>query len=188
MSLDRALQPWWLQSQSVNLSDAKGLSSKEAKLRLTKFGPNLLGTRQADSLILQYLSRFKNPLAIILLVASMVSAFTGEVTNFVIIISMIFLSVTLDFVQEHRANASAEKLRLSVALRAVVLRDQNPTEVAVSKLVPGDVVMLSAGNLIPADGILIDANDFFVKQAILTGEPYPVEKKQANYLIQRRIY
>lgn len=177
MSLDRVLQPWWLQSQSVNLSDAKGLSSKEAKLRLAKFGPNLLGTRQADSLILQYLSRFKNPLVIILLVASIVSAFTGEVTNFIIIISMIFLSVTLDFVQEHRANASAEKLRLSVALRAVVIRDQNPTEVAVSKLVPGDVVMLSAGNLIPADGILIDANDFFVKQAILTGEPYPVEKK-----------
>ncbi|HPX89840.1 MAG TPA: magnesium-translocating P-type ATPase [Methylophilaceae bacterium] len=177
MSIDRVLQPWWLQSQSVNLSEAKGLSSKEAKLRLAKFGPNLLGTRQADSLILQYLSRFKNPLVIILLVASIVSAFTGEVTNFVIIISMIFLSVTLDFVQEHRANASAEKLRLSVALRAVVIRDQNPTEVAVSKLVPGDVVMLSAGNLIPADGILIDANDFFVKQAILTGEPYPVEKK-----------
>lgn len=177
MSLDRVLQPWWLQSQSVNLSDAKGLSSKEAKLRLAKFGPNLLGTRQADSLILQYLSRFKNPLVIILLVASIVSAFTGEVTNFVIIISMIFLSVTLDFVQEHRAYASAEKLRLSVALRAVVIRDQNPTEIAVSKLVPGDVVMLSAGNLIPADGILIDANDFFVKQAILTGEPYPVEKK-----------
>ncbi len=177
MSLDRVLQPWWLQSQSVNLSDAKGLSSKEAKLRLAKFGPNLLGTRQADSLILQYLSRFKNPLVIILLVASIVSAFTGEVTNFVIIISMIFLSVTLDFVQEHRAYASAEKLRLSVALRAVVIRDQSPTEIAVSKLVPGDVVMLSAGNLIPADGILIDANDFFVKQAILTGEPYPVEKK-----------
>lgn len=177
MSLDRVLQPWWLQSQSVNLSDAKGLSSKEAKLRLAKFGPNLLGTRQADSLILQYLSRFKNPLVIILLVASIVSAFTGEVTNFVIIISMIFLSVTLDFIQEHRAYASAEKLRLSVALRAVVIRDQNPTEIAVSKLVPGDVVMLSAGNLIPADGILIDANDFFVKQAILTGEPYPVEKK-----------
>ncbi|HNZ56759.1 MAG TPA: magnesium-translocating P-type ATPase, partial [Methylophilaceae bacterium] len=173
----RVLQPWWLQSQSVNLSDAKGLSSKEAKLRLAKFGPNLLGTRQADSLILQYLSRFKNPLVIILLVASIVSAFTGEVTNFVIIISMIFLSVTLDFVQEHRAYASAEKLRLSVALRAVVIRDQSPTEIAVSKLVPGDVVMLSAGNLIPADGILIDANDFFVKQAILTGEPYPVEKK-----------
>lgn len=177
MSSDRVLQPWWLQAQSVNLSDAKGLSSKEAKLRLAEFGPNLLGTRQADSQILQYLSRFKNPLVIILLVASTVSAFTGEVTNFVIITSMIFLSVTLDFVQEQRANASAEKLRLSVALRAVVIRDESPMEVAVSKLVPGDVVTLSAGNLIPADGVLIEANDFFVKQAILTGEPYPVEKK-----------
>jgi len=181
MPIDSTLRPWWLEPPSGEAADrateATGLSGAEAEARLARFGPNLFRERQDKSLLLQYLTRFKNPLVIILLVASAVSAFTGEVTNFLIISFIVLLSVTLDFVQEYRANAAAEKLRLSVSVRAMVMRDGKPLEVAVTQVVPGDVVLLSAGNLIPADGRVLEARDFFVKQALLTGESYPVEKR-----------
>src|SRR5450759_1960981 len=181
MPIDSALRPWWLEPPSgeaaERATEATGLSGAEAKARLARFGPNLFRERQEKSLLLQYLTRFKNPLVIILLVASAVSAFTGEVTNFLIISCIVLLSVTLDFVQEYRANAAAEKLRQSVSVRANVLRDGKPLEVAVTEVVPGDVVLLSAGDLIPADGRVLEARDLFVKQALLTGESYPVEKR-----------
>ena len=86
------------------------------------------------------------------------------------------LSVTLDFLQEHRAGQAAERLKASVAVRATVLRDGAACEIPVAELVPGDVVRLAAGDLVPADGRVLEARDFFVNQALLTGEPYPVEK------------
>jgi len=171
------LRPWWLEPAADEATESAGLSSAEAKTRLARCGPNLFRERQEKSLLLQYLSRFKNPLVIILLVASAVSAFTGELANFIIISCIVLLSVTLDFVQEYRANAAAEKLRQTVSLRAEVLRDGKQLDVAASEVVPGDVVVLSAGDLIPADGRVLEANDFCVKQALLTGEPYPVEKR-----------
>jgi len=153
-----------------------GLSQAEAEARLCRYGPNVFRERRERSLLVQYLSRFRNPLVLILLAASAVSAFTGEVANFLIIACIVLLSVTLDFVQEYRANAAAEKLRQSVSVRAVVLRDGQPREVAVREVVPGDIVLLAAGDLIPADGLVLEACDFFVNQALLTGEAYPVEK------------
>ncbi|WP_237248468.1 magnesium-translocating P-type ATPase [Sideroxyarcus emersonii] len=172
--MDGTLRPWWLEPPPTGTA---GLSGTEARARLARFGPNLFRERAEKPLLLQFLTRFKNPLVIILLVASAVSAFTGELTNFIIISCIVLMSVTLDFVQEYRANAAAEKLKLSVSLRASVLRDGTPQDVAVSRVVPGDVVLLEAGDLIPADGRVIEAHDFFVKQALLTGESYPVEKK-----------
>lgn len=180
MPSDSKSRPWWLEPQvlgeATTAATGPGLSGAEAQARLGRFGPNLLRDRQHQSLLRQYLSRFGNPLVLILLVASAVSALTGEVTNFVIIACIVLLSVTLDFVQEHRANAAAEKLRLAVAIQATALRDGRPVAVAVSQLVPGDLVLLAAGDLIPADGIVSEANDLFVKQSLLTGETYPVEK------------
>jgi Mg2+-importing ATPase len=181
MPIDSRPQPWWLEpwprEEAERATGATGLSGSEAKARLARFGPNLFRERQERSLLLQYLTRFKNPLVIILLVASAVSAFSGEVTNFLIISFIVLLSVTLDFVQEYRANAAAEKLRQSVSVRATVLRDGKPLEVSLIGIVPGDVVLLSAGDLIPADGKVLESCDFFVKQALLTGESYPVEKR-----------
>jgi Mg2+-importing ATPase len=149
----------------------------EARERQSRFGPNRLRERREKSLLLQYLARFKNPLVIILLVASAVSAFIGEFTNFLIISIIVLLSVTLDFIQEHRANEAARKLRQSVSVRTLVLRDGHPLEIHITEVVPGDVVLLSAGDLVPADGRVLESRDFFVKQALLTGEPYPVEKR-----------
>ena len=172
---------WWLNpliEQKLELAtDEVGLTSVEARSRLSKFGPNLFRYHQEQPLILQFLSRFKNPLVILLLVASAISAFTGQMANFVIITVMVLLSVTLDFVQEHRAGKAAESLRHSVSVRAMVIRDGKPLEVPVTEVVPGDIAVLSAGDMVPADGLLLEAHDLFVKQALLTGESYPVEKR-----------
>ncbi len=167
---------WWLNPQVEPSPDAVGLSSAEARYRLSKFGPNLFRDHQKRSLILQFLARFKNPLVILLLVASAISAFTGEMTNFVIISVMVLLSVTLDFVQEHRAGKAAESLRHSVSVRVRVIRDGKVIDVPVTEVVPGDITLLSAGDMVPADGLVLEAQDLFVKQALLTGESYPVEK------------
>jgi Mg2+-importing ATPase len=166
---------WWLQAPT-EAQDNSGLSAAEAQSRLSKFGPNIFRDHQEQALWFQFLSRFKNPLVILLLVASAISAFTGELTNFVIISIMVLFSVTLDFVQEHRASTAAASLRKTVSVRARVLRDGKEIEVPVTEVVLGDVALLSAGDMVPADGLVLEAKDLFVKQALLTGESYPVEK------------
>ncbi|TBR10508.1 MAG: magnesium-translocating P-type ATPase [Rugosibacter sp.] len=176
MPIDSTPRPWWLEPLEET-TGIVGLSDAEAKARFARFGPNLFRQRQKKSLLRQYLARFKNPLVLILLAASAVSAFTGELANFLIISCIVLLSVTLDFVQEYRANAAAEKLRQSVSVRVNVLRDGQPMEIAVTTVVPGDIALLAAGDLIPADGRVLEARDFFVKQTLLTGESYPVEKR-----------
>jgi len=172
---------WWLkpltEPQAGLTTDAAGLSNAEARSRLAKFGHNLFRDHQKQPLFLQFLARFKNPLVILLLVASAISAFTGEITNFVIITVMVLLSVTLDFVQEHRAGKAAESLRHSVSVQAKVIRDGKSIEIPVTEVVPGDLAVLSAGDMVPADGLVLEANDLFVQQGLLTGESYPVEKR-----------
>lgn len=181
MAADSTARPWWLEplpeASIASGTEKAGLSSAEAKVRLGRFGPNLFRDHEELALWRQFLSRFKNPLILLLLVASLISAMTGELTNFFIIFVMVLFSVTLDFVQEHRAGKAAASLRQSVSVRANVIRDGKRLEVAVTEVVPGDIVVLSAGDMIPADGVVLESNDFFVKQALLTGEPYPVEKR-----------
>jgi Mg2+-importing ATPase len=154
-----------------------GLTRTEAADRLKQYGPNRLQDATQRALLLQFLAHFKNPLVLVLLAASAVSALTGDATGAFIIGLIVLMSVTLDFVQAHRAGRAAQRLALQVAVTASVLRDGRVGELPVSELVPGDVVLLSAGNLVPADARLLEADDFFVNQAQLTGEPFPVEKK-----------
>ena len=161
---------------------SNGLSSVEAGSRLQQFGANRLAPATQRSVVLQFLAHFKNPLVLVLLVAAGVSALTGDVTGALIIGAIVLMSVTLDFVQAYRAGRAAEQLALKVAVTASVLRDGQTCELPVTQLVPGDVVLLSAGCLVPADARLIEANDFFVNQAQLTGEPFPVEKRVASAL------
>ncbi|MGB8763611.1 MAG: magnesium-translocating P-type ATPase [Burkholderiales bacterium] len=171
---------WWLTPLAdlfpALRSGADGLQSADASIRFKQWGPNIFRDEPKRVLLFEFLRRFRNPLVLILLAASFISALTGETASFVIITLMIILSVTIDFIQETRAARAADKLRLSVALRVSVLRDGARCEVPVANIVPGDVALISAGDLIPADGRLIEARDLFVKQALLTGEPYPVEK------------
>jgi P-type Mg2+ transporter len=153
-----------------------GLSSAEVATRRLRYGPNTLEGRRRLSLPLKFISRFRNPLVIILLAAAAVSAATGDLTSFIIISTIVLMSAVLDTVQEYRAEEAAESLKVSVALKEQVLRDGREVAVLGQDLVPGDVVMLAAGDLVPADGRLLEARDFFVNEALLTGESYPAEK------------
>ena len=155
---------------------AGGLSTDEARKRLEVFGPNKVEDHPERPLVVQFLLRFRNPLVLLLLAASSISALTGDLAGSLIISIIVLLSVCLDFLQEHNAGKAVDELRKSVAVRARVLRDGRESDTPVASLVPGDVVLLSAGDLISADGRVTEARDFFVNQAALTGEPYPVEK------------
>ncbi len=154
-----------------------GLTRIEAARRLGHYGPNRLRPATQRAVVLQFLAHFRNPLVLVLLAASVVSALSGDITGAVVIGVIVVVSVTLDFVQAYRAGRAAARLALQVAITATVVRDSKPRDIPVFDLVPGDVVLLSAGSLVPADGRLVQANDFFVNQAQLTGEPFPVEKK-----------
>ncbi len=155
---------------------AGGLSSPEANQRLKQFGRNELDGQPRHRLVLNFLSRFRNPLVLVLLGASVVAAMTGDPVSVGIIITVVMLSVLLDFIQERSAQNAADRLRQRVALRVGVLRDARAQVVAAAEIVPGDVVLLAAGDLVPADCRLIEAKDLFVNQALLTGESYPAEK------------
>jgi len=157
-------------------SGPKGLSAEEAAARLLRHGPNAFGGRRRYGLALKMASRFRNPLVLILIGAALISALTGEISSFVIISVIVLLSVVLDSLQEYRAEEAADRLRASVALMERVLRDGREVTVKAEALVPGDLVLLSAGDLVPADGRLVEAKDFFVNEALLTGEAFPTEK------------
>ena len=153
-----------------------GLSEAEAERRLKINGPNVLRNHGRRPVILAFLSRFQNPLVLLLIAAGAISAFTREDASFAIICVVVLASVTLDFIQEYRADSAAEQLRDSITAKVMAQRGGKSLELPVSEVVPGDVVLLAAGDLVPADGRLLEAKDFFVSQSLLTGESYPVEK------------
>ena len=161
-------------------TSSEGLSAAEAADRRKSHGPNLIERPQQRRVIVGLLRRFANPLVLILVFAALVAALSREEASFLIIASVVFLSILIDFVQEHRAETAAEALRQRVALRVEVVRDGKPASLPAADLVPGDVILLSAGDLISADCRLIEARDLFVNEALLTGEPYPVEKSASG--------
>jgi Mg2+-importing ATPase len=158
-------------------STPEGLSTTDARQRLEQFGPNLLEAREKATALGLFLNQFKSPIILILLFATGVSAVTKEWVDALIILVIVLGSAVLSFVQEYNANTAAEKLRAQVKIKATVLRDGQPRTIPAEEVVPGDVVLLSAGSLVPADGVLLEARDFYVNQAVLTGETFPVEKK-----------
>ncbi len=159
---------------------AAGLDAAEAQARLATWGPNNAATVKRTPLWLKFLARFRSPLVIILLIASALSASTGDIASFVIVAAIVTLSITLDFVQQVRAESAVEALRKSVAVQASVRRGGAKLSVPIEQLVPGDVVELIAGDLVPADSRLLDCRDLFVNQALLTGEPYPAQKQAGD--------
>src|SRR4029078_8458703 len=152
----------------------------EVQSRLTRYGPNTAAAVKPSPLWLQFLARFRSPLVIILLVASGLSAATGDVTSFIVVVHIVTISITLDFVQEVRAQNAVDALRRSVAVQATVRRDGARISVRTDQWVPGDVVEMIAGDLVPADSRLLESRDLFVNQALLTGEPYPAQKQATH--------
>ncbi len=157
-------------------SSEKGLNQAEVEKRLRQYGFNALAEKKKLGIILEILHHFKSPLIIILIVATLVSAYFGEVVDALIIGIMILLSVGLDFYLEHDAQKAAEKLKERVKTKATVIRSGEKEEVKIEELCIGDIIELSAGSLVPADSRIIAAKDFFVNQSSLTGESFPVEK------------
>lgn len=157
-----------------------GLDDGEARARQARYGPNSLKPRRERAAIYEFLSHFRNPLVLVLLAASVVAAFLGDIRSFAVISVIVLLSVVLDFVQEYRAGQAAERLRDKVAVRARVSRGGRLCDIPIAELVPGDIVTLSAGDIVPADGRVMEARDFFINQSLLTGESYPVEKHAAE--------
>jgi Mg2+-importing ATPase len=124
-----------------------------------------------------FLNQFRSPIVLILLFATGVSAVLHEWVDAVIVLLIVLGSTALSFAQEYNANNAAEKLRARLTLQANILRDGQPVSIPAEEVVPGDVALLSAGSLIPADGVLLEAHDFYVNQAVLTGETFPVDKR-----------
>jgi Mg2+-importing ATPase len=158
-------------------SSADGLSTEMAHQRLNQVGHNLLVAKVKTTPIQIFLGQFKSPIVLILLFATAVSIFVQEWVDAVIILAIVLGSALLSFYQEYNASGAVEKLKAQVSLKTLVLRDGKKIEIPAEEIVPGDLVLLSAGSLIPADGVLLEAKDFFVNQAVLTGETFPVEKK-----------
>lgn len=157
-------------------SSINGLSSEEAERRLAEHGPNEPAATKQLNFILELVSRFKNPLNLQMLAIAFLSFLLGEALASVIVLVMLFLSFGLSFLLDRRSTRAVESLGKRVQSRTIVLRDGRETEIRISEIVPGDIVVLSAGSIIPADVRLITAKDFFVSEAALTGESMPVEK------------
>jgi len=156
---------------------ADGLTTAEADLRLSREGPNEIAVHASASVLRQLLATFSNPLLIILLVAAGAEAALGETVNAAIVVAMVLLSAAIDFAQSYRSARAVERLRERVAPTATVLRDGRWTELPRRDLVRGDVIHLSAGDLVPADARLLTATQLHVVEAALTGESLPVEKE-----------
>jgi Mg2+-importing ATPase len=154
----------------------EGLGASEARARLEKYGKNTVESIKRYGVIVEFLSKFKSPLILLLLGAAIISYFLGEVYDAYIILTIVMFSAVLDFVQEHRASKAAQKLMKSIETTATVLRDGKQIEIRISEIVPGDVILLSPGDIIPADARLIEAKELFIDQSMLTGESFPVEK------------
>ncbi len=163
-------------------SSRKGLSSFEARCRQDQLGLNVITQKPRRSIVLEALARSMNPLVAILLMAAIISGITGNVINAFIIITILLISVFLDYFQSHRSLKAEKCLEEKVATTANVLRDAQWVEIPCREIVPGDIVRLSAGDMVPADGVLLRAKDFYVQQAALTGESLPVEKEAASYI------
>jgi P-type Mg2+ transporter len=157
----------------------QGLTTAEARARLAAAGPNDPAPPKRKDLLLQVLALFANPLIVILLLAAIVSGLLGDKTDASIIIVIVLLSVGLNFTQTYRAQTAVARLQAQVAPTATVLRDGRWQEIPRREVVPGDIIRLSAGDLVPADARLIDAQYLHMLEAALTGESMPVDKDAA---------
>ncbi|PZU95232.1 MAG: magnesium-translocating P-type ATPase [Chelatococcus sp.] len=154
-----------------------GLSSADAEARLARYGPNSDAQTKGVGALQAVLRRLIEPLSLILLAAGIVSVATGDGIGGSIVVAILVISIGLDTVQEGHAVKAAEVLRRSVALKAEVKRDGVFRQVEIATVVPGDILRVRAGDIIPADAMILDATACTAGEAALTGEPYAVEKR-----------
>lgn len=174
------LKYWSLPSTTVLEhfhSDINGLTSEDATLRLKENGENSIRKQKKSSQLIMFLNQFKNPIVIILIIATLISAGTGEWIDASIILLIVLASSVLSFIQEYSASNALEELRAKVQIKTLVMRSGKVIEIPSKELVVGDIIKLSAGSLVPADGLILESLDLSVNQSILTGESLPTEKR-----------
>jgi Mg2+-importing ATPase len=154
----------------------QGLTSAQAAERLKRYGLNRLREEQPLSRLRVLLRQISNPLLLLLVFAATVAAATGQVAEAMIVLTILGASALIGYRREYRAQSAAAALRERIKTRSQVLRDGSPQSLAVEEIVPGDVVLLSAGSLVPADALVLEAADCYVSESVLTGESFPVEK------------
>jgi len=162
--------------EKLETNEQDGLSEAEAAKRILQFGENLIVAEKRRNSLFELLRHFKSPLILILITATIISYSLGETINASIILFIILSSVAIDYYQERDARNAAERLKESVKNKATVIRNSKEKEIFHEKLVPGDIILLSAGKIVPADARILFAKDFFVNQSSLTGESFPCEK------------
>jgi Mg2+-importing ATPase len=158
---------------------SNGLTAAEVEARLEQFGWNEVAKEKRRGWLLRLWENIKNPLVVLLVILGVISYLTGDMRATIVILSMVVLGIVLRYVQESRADTAAEKLKAMVSTTTTVMRDGRRQEIALSGLVPGDIILFSAGDMIPADVRVLTAKDLFDNQAALTGESLPVEKTPA---------
>lgn len=172
--------PYWSQDASTLAttlgSGPRGLTSNQAAVQFALVGPNSVEDAPRLSAFRLLLRQFESPLVLILALAAAISLVLEQWVDAAIVLAIVLGSSLLGFFQEYRASTAVEELKKRLALMCRVMRDGVEQVVPVSTIVPGDHILLSAGNLIPADGLVIEAQDFLVSEASMTGESFPVEK------------
>jgi len=156
----------------------KGLTNEDAVKRLTEHGQNTFAEKKPDSAVTILLRQFSDYMVLILIAATIISAFMGEVTEAITIIAIIILNAILGFVQEYKTEKTMEALKGLSAPVARVIRDGRKQTIPAKYVVPGDVILLEAGDRVPADAIINEANNLQVDESPLTGESVPVEKEK----------
>jgi Mg2+-importing ATPase len=157
----------------------QGLSPDEARQRLAQAGANLLRPKKRTDSLTLLLAQYKSPIILILVFACLLSFALGDHADAIIILTILLVSGLLGFWQERGAADAVAKLLAIVQIRATVRRQGEPQEIPVEEIVPGDVVLLKAGDVIPGDCLILESKDLFVDEAALTGETFPVEKSAA---------
>ncbi|MDE1993051.1 MAG: HAD-IC family P-type ATPase, partial [Rhizobiaceae bacterium] len=180
--VDRSAIPYWSKTGELLFAELKsnraGLSAADAEQRLQTYGPNVIGIDKSANALRTLARQFLSPLVLILIFAAAVAATVGETHDALIIAAIVIASSLLGFSQEYAATRAVEALRRSISLSVAVLRDGTEQTLQAEAIVPGDILRLSAGSLVPADAVIIASRDLNVSEAALTGETFPVGKAE----------
>ena len=173
-------RPFWTLSSDDILNqlgtNLNGLTRDEAQKRLLRFGANLLKPKRKTDTLTLLINQFRSPLVLILIIAAILAFFLGDPVNAGIILVIVVASGLLGLWQERGSTNAVQRLMAIIQLKVSVVRGESPNDVPAEEIVPGDIILLSAGAVVPADCLILEAKDLFVDEATLTGETYPAEK------------
>ena len=178
--MDQVIGRYWRMTPGEMLrtlsTTASGLSTREAKIRLAQHGSNEIEKPDKKTPFKIFISQFQNPLIYVLIGATAIAAFLGDVTEALIILAIVLVNAILGFIQEYRSEKALEELRKYVSMTARVMRDGQVMEVAVRELVPGDIILVAIGDIVPADVRILETHGLEANESVLTGESNPVQK------------